>query len=342
MRTVIVLLIICGINVHIYAHVRTNINEVTDLFDRNIEDKEGLFKEMRGQNENAISLIGSKQAVGMTPGMDEVETEVSKLNSIKEIDFDSSGRSKRASEEFRFYDENKLEPDYTKSGNRLHKRDADDIAHASGELMGDLMKKLKELNIDCKTVKGPVVIEPTYYIDLKREEQRNTDYDQFFCEEPRNKYNCNDSVSLTCTKKGIGFGEWQSKTIRFPGHSLHNEKMNWGWAVKWKNKRWGWHITPNHQQVSGETQIDSIWKNNPGAIIADARAYIAFKLSVSIEQIGEHVGFPGGGRGIGNINEGFPRWRVVWDEYEFSYQFREAFDICEVWKEDWTERCVLQ
>lgn len=342
MRTVIVLLIICGINVHIYAHVRTNINEVTDLFDRNIEDKEGLFREMRGQNESAISLIGSKQAVGMIPGMDGVETEVSKLNSIKEIDFDSSGRSKRASEEFRFYDENELEPDYTKSGNRLHKRDADDIAAATGELMGDLMKKLKELNIDCKTVKGPVVKEPTYYIDLKREEQRNTDYDQFFCEEPRNKYNCNDSVSLTCTRKGIGFGEWEARTIKFSGCMLHNEKMNWGWAVKWKNKRWGWHITPYHPRGFGDYQVDSIWRNNPGAIIADARAYIAAKLGVSIEQIGGHVGFPGSGRGIGNINGGFPRWRVVWDEYEFSYHFREAFDTCEEWKEDWTERCVLQ
>lgn len=342
MRTVIVLLIICGINVHIYAHVRTNINEVTDLFDRNIEDKEGLFKEMRGQNENAIGLIGSKQAVEMIPDMDGVESEISKLNSIKEIDFDSSGRSKRASEEFRFYDENELEPDYTKPGNRLHKRDAADIAQATGELVGDLMKKLKELNIDCKTVKGPVIKEPTYYIDLKREEQRNTDYDQFFCEEPRNKYNCNDSVSLTCTRKGKGYGEWQARTIKFSGHTLHNEKMNWGWAVKWKNKRWGWHITPDHPRGWGDYQVDSPWRRNPGAIIADARGYIAAKLGVLLEQIGEYVGFPEAGRGIGNINGGFPRWRVVWDEYEFSYQFREAFDTCEEWKEDWAERCVLQ
>ena len=204
------------------------------------------------------------------------------------------------------------------------------------------MKKLKELNIDCKTVKGPVVKEPTYYIDIKREEQRNTDYDQFFCEEPRNKYNCNDSVSLTCTRKGIGFGEWEARTIKFSGSMLHNEKMNWGYATKWGYKRWGWHITPDHQQARGETQADSIWVRNPGAIIADARAYIAAKLGVSIEQIGKHIGFPGSGRGIGNINPVGHRWRVVWDEYEFSYHFREVFDTCEEWKEDWTERCVLQ
>ena len=342
MRRVIVLLILCAFNVSISAHVQTNINEVTDLFDRNIEDKGGLFKEMSRQNENAVSVIGSKQAEGITPGMEGVEAQVSELNSIKETDLDSSGRSKRASEELKFYNENELEPDYTKPGNRLHKLDADDIAEATSVLMGDLMKKLKELNIDCKTVKGPVIKEPTYYIDLKREEQRNTDYDQFFCEEPRNKYNCNDSVSLTCTRKGIGFGEWQSRTIKFSGNALHNEKMNWGWAVKWKNKRWGWHITPDHPRGFGDYQVDSIWRKNPSAIIADARAYIATKLGVSIEQIGEHIGFPDSGRGIGNINPIGHRWRVVWDEYEFSYHFREVFDTCEEWKEDWTERCVLQ
>ena len=56
MRMFIVFLILCGLNVNISAHVQTNINEVTDLFERNIEDKEGLFKEMKSQNENAVSL----------------------------------------------------------------------------------------------------------------------------------------------------------------------------------------------------------------------------------------------------------------------------------------------
>ncbi|MCF8494783.1 MAG: hypothetical protein K9G65_05280 [Rickettsiaceae bacterium] len=111
MRMVIVFLILCGLNVNISAHVQTNINDVTDLFDRNIEDKEGLLKEMKWQNENAVSVIGSKQAEGITPGMEGVEAQVSELNSIKETDLDSSGRSKRASEELRFYDENELEPD---------------------------------------------------------------------------------------------------------------------------------------------------------------------------------------------------------------------------------------
>ena len=72
----------------------------------------------------------------------------------------------------------------------------------------------------------------------------------------------------------------------------------------------------------------------------DSSAYIALQLGVSIEQIGEHVAFPT--RGIGNISGVGCRWRVVWDEYEFGYSYRDAYDTCEEWEEDWTERCVLK
>ncbi len=348
MIRIVVLLIICMVNVNIFAHVKTNVNEVTDLFDRNIEDNAGLLREMKKQNENGLELIGSKQAAGMVPGIERVESEISELNSIKATDLDSSGRSKRASEELRFYDENELEPDYTKPGNKLHKLDADDIARATGDLVGDLMKKLKELNIDCKTVKGPIVKEPTYFIDLKRQEQRNTDYDQFFCEEPRNQYNCNDSVTLTCKRKGMGYGDWQAKTIKLNGGFLYGSAMNWGFAIKWKVGRWGWHITPYHPRgikaSFGEVQVDSVWRENPGAIIADARRLLAQVLGARIDQIGENVRFPEGGRGVGNITElgSSQRWRAIWDEYEFGYDFREVFDTCEEWAEDWTERCVLK
>ena len=53
-------------------------------------------------------------------------------------------------------------------------------------------------------------------------------------------------------------------------------------------------------------QVDSIWRNNPAAIMADAHLYIASGLGVSIEQI-EHVQFPASGRGIGNTGRTKPR-----------------------------------
>lgn len=113
----------------------------------------------------------------------------------------------------------------------------------------------------------------------------------------------------------------EHRKIKFKGDALHNQKVNWGFAIKWKDKRWGWHINPYHPKGWGEYQVDSIWKDNPAAIIGDARSYIASQLSIPIEQIGQNVIFPAAGRGIGNIREVGCRWRVVWDEYEFGYDY---------------------
>lgn len=340
------LLVICLLNIPSVVLARsTNINEVTDLFDRSVESKDQYIEDLEGIRAGGIANIEKGESLQHIQEIDKSEAEASRLSSIRAVDLDEEGRNARNGEEYSFYDEGEFEPDLTKPGNREHKRDVIDIVNATAELLSNLTSKLKELGVDCKTVKGPVQREPIYRIEVKREAQNNTEYDQFFCEEPRNKYNCKDSVSLTCKRIGKGYGEWEPSTIRFNGHVLHNQKMNWGYAIKWKYKRWGWHITPNHpnpKSFGHETQIDSIWRKNPAAIIADARAYIALQLGVSIEQIGEHVQFPASGRGIGNIGGVGCRWRVVWDEYEFGYSYRDAYDICEEWEEDWTESCKLK
>lgn len=112
-------------------------------------------------------------------------------------------------------------------------------------------------------------------------------------------------------------GEWHA--INFNGTTLHNEKMDWGYAVKWKTKRWGWHITPFHNpDHHGEVQVDSCWYNNPHAIIDDAKQYIADQIGVPIYRIAA-VEFPPSGRGVGNITPVGCRWRVVWEYYEFKY-----------------------
>lgn len=326
----------------------TNINEVTDLFDRHIENKDELLNELKTQNDSAIDNIKSGAGTNSIEGINEAKSKASELKGIKETDLENKGREKRASKEYQFYDENELEPNYNKSGNKLHKLDADDIINATEESMRKLGKnfldKLKAVGVDCHTVKGPIHKEPTYYISIRRENQNNTDYDQFFCEELRNKYDCRDQLDLTCKRFGKGYTDWELRTIRFNGHVLHNEKENWGWAVHWKTKRWGWHIHSHHPQAGGWVGSPSKlpWYNSPAAIIADARAYIAEQLGVSIEQIGEDVTFPPSGRGVGSINPVGHRWRVVWDEYEFGYMYRDVFDTCEEWQEDWTERCAIK
>jgi len=324
----------------------TNINEVTDLFDRHIENKDQLLHELKTQNNAAIDNIKSGAGTNSIEGINDAESKASELKDIEETDLENKGREKRASKEYQFYDENELEPNYNKSGNKLHKLDAEDIVNATEESMRKLGKnfldKLKAVGVDCHTVKGPVHKEPTYYIQIKRENQNNTDYDQFFCEELRNKYDCRDQLDLTCKRFGKGYTDWEARTIRFNGHVLHNEKENWGWAVHWKTKRWGWHIHSHHPKGFFGGGSESPWRNNPSAIIADARAYIASQLGVSLEQIGEDITFPPSGRGVGSINSVGHRWRVVWDEYEFGYMYRDVFDTCEEWQEDWTERCTIK
>jgi hypothetical protein len=183
--------------------------------------------------------------------------------------------------------------------------------------------------------------EPAYYLQIEKTQHKDTVYNKTICEELRNQYRCTDSVSLTCKKKGKKYGKWQTKKIKFSGATLHDQKMNWGYASKQHRKYWHWYITPHHPQNSGISQVDSCWSNNPAAIIADARAYFASSLKVDIEQIGRNITFPHAGRGIGYSLFQTVRWRQVWNEYEFGYQYRDASDICAEWQEDWTERCDL-
>lgn len=350
MKAILIILLFSIFAFNAGAHVRTNVNEVTDLFESNIENKDQEFKDLQKNNDDALNNIRSETGFQFIQGMDkDVNGKISELNSIKDTDLDNAGRDKRYSDEYRFYDEGDFEPDYTKPGNRMHKEDAMTIAIGTRKKLDELLTELNKIGVDCKTVKGPKQKEAQFFIDIHRAEQKNTEYDLFLCEEPRNQYQCDDSVSLTCARKGKGYGDWEDRVIRFNGHAIYAEKMNWGYAIKWKDSRWGWHISPYHPQrgiFGWPDQVDSSWRDNPAAIIADARSYIAAKLQVSVEQIGENVIFPSdnGGRGVegGNITATGQRHRVVWDEYEFKYQFREAFDTCEEWAEDWTERCALK
>lgn len=194
---------ICLTSQHGFCGSKTNINKVTDLFDSNIENKDALFEDIKHQREEMARQITSKENFDFIEGMAGSDSKTQELNAISDTSLENAGRAKRASEEYRFYDENELEPDYTKPGNILHKEDMDDLAKGTSSIIWDLMSKLKEIDIDCKTEKGPVQKDPVYYIDIKREEQKQTDYDQFFCEELKNQYSCKDVLSVRCADVGF-------------------------------------------------------------------------------------------------------------------------------------------
>ena len=304
----------------------TNVNEVTDLFDKHIEGKQELLQNLEEQNNNAISQIKSGVHHDSIEGIGDAGVKASELGSIKETELDNAGRAKRASEEYQFYDENELEPDYTKPGNRLHKEDSDDIVSSTDDTMhkigSNFMAKLNSEGFDCKTVKGSVVKEPTYYIEIKREQQKNTEYDQFFCEEPRNTYSCNDTATLNCARRGKRWNPWQYREIDIGGYEIYHQANHLGYSIKWKRKRHGWHLV-----------LDS----------AGWRTYLSQRLNIPLEQIHEQIHFPAGARGVGGAdNPVGERWRIVFDAYRFGYNYRDGYEVCEQWAEDWTERCMLK
>ena len=320
-----------------------NVNKQTDLFEKSMDDWDSLQDQIINQKSSTLEGVKGKQGLDSisSKSQSEIKSSAGSLSSIKATDLNSRGTEELSKDNIM----NDIYIDFSRPLNKQHMVDAKKLAKGQDRLMGNLLNKLREIGVDCKTVKGPVEKEPTYYLQIEKTQHKDTVYNKTICEELRNSYRCTDSVSLTCKRRGKGYGEWEPRKIRFNGHVLHNTKMDWGFAIKWKYKRWGWHISPNHpssKAFSGpEAQVDSKWRKNPAAIIADARAYIALQLGVSIEQIGEHVQFPASGRGIGNIGGVGCRWRVVWDEYEFGYSYRDAYDTCEEWEEDWTERCDL-
>lgn len=205
LRIIVLLAFTLSYNLPVLA-VKTNVNEVNDLFERHIENKSELMRDLQEQREGAVRDIETGKGLKHVEGINEAESKARELESIREVDLESSGRQKRASEEYRFYDDNEIEPDYSKPGNIAHKQDCDEIVSqtslAMKKLGKDLQTKLSALGIDCRQVKGPVQKDLTYHIEISGEEHRNSEYEQVFCEEPRNRYNCHDVLTTRCKRRG--------------------------------------------------------------------------------------------------------------------------------------------
>ena len=331
---------------------KTNINEVTDLFDRSVSNKDQYVRDLERIREGGISNIESSTPLVHIDGIDQSEGEAARLNSIRAVDLDEEGRVTRRSGEYSFYDEGEFEPDLTKPGNRAHKEDVLRIVNATVKLLSDLTAKLKELGVDCKTVKGPIQREPIYTIDLKREEQQNTEYDQFFCEEPRNQYDCSDSLSLTCARRG--FIKTEKTKIYIPAaeleHLFHPDE--WGRSTFWEM-----HLATGIIAAKIGASADSIVMEEKQIIRwakRNGKFYNRF-IGYTIDDNGQ-LGTGNHGdtyKGYNHFAEGFdpsygfhaPTWcgNETWHHntvIRLWYSLSE--EICEEWSEDWDERCHLK
>ncbi len=125
---------------------------------------------------------------------------------------------------------------------------------------------------------------------------------------------------MKCIKTGARYTEWQNKRIELGGLVVYNQARHLGFPIKWKKKRYGWHI---HQDSGG-------W-----------RAFLANYLHIKVEQIDHYIAFPYGGRGLEPIYPVYDEWRVVFDKYVLDYRYRDTYQVCEQWSEEWHEGCNL-
>jgi hypothetical protein len=309
---------------NIAPEIQTQVNKRTDLFEKSINDLSGTEQNLEADKQKAVKSLGDghniPDALSSTLKQKgaELAGERSKLESIHENDLNTEGRV----EMIRKNVLNELYPDYTRPLNKQYMEDAKVIAAGQNKLLDNLLGKLKELGVDCKTIKGDKKHEPEYFLKIKTTSHKDTVYNQTFCEELRNKYYCNDEVTLKCAKTGIRYNNWQDREIEFSGHEVYWQHNWWMVGIKWKAKRFGIHMKVGDSNV-----------NN------DVRGCIAKKLGVNIDQINEYVGIDA--RGVGNIFHVEGK-SYTWEKFIFKYKYRDSYLVCEVWNEDWNERCRLQ
>jgi len=304
----------------ILAAALTNKNDISNFFNQEIKDKQQLESFLANSQQEAEQGIESKRAVeALGIKEQELEHKTSELNAVNANSLENKGQEERAKEENAYYE--RLEVDYNDPKIINHKKDIDKIAEASEKLMSRLTEGLKELGINCKQVKGDRELEPEYAIEIEKEQQKDTVYNQHICEELRSRYNCSDTVTLKCAKKGMQWDPWQYKEVQIPGDTVYHGAKHLGYAIFWKKKRWGWHLSFD----------SSGW-----------RVFLANHLGIPLEQIGEQIHFPGGARGIGGTHPVYERWRIVFNYYVFGYDYRDGHEVCAQWQEDWHEVCKLQ
>ena len=298
----------------------TNINNVTDLFNKEIDDRQELEQLMTNAQAQANQSIANKEGLqALAASESEAEQKTSELNAINANNLADAGNNERSNEEHNYYDS--LEVDYSSPQIINHIKDVDLIAAASERLMSRLIEGLRQLDVDCKQVQGNKEIEPAYYLDLQKEHLEDTIYQQHFCEQLRNNYNCADKLTLSCNVKGMKYGEWQARTIEFGGLEIRGTK-NWFYLIHWKKNRNGCHM-----------------KSDPKTM-AEVRAAIAQKLAVELGQISEHIDISARGIEPTMVTECGDIF--VFSKYIFGYKYRDGALACLEWREIWDEACTLQ
>ncbi|KHO02148.1 hypothetical protein JS61_07945 (plasmid) [Rickettsia felis] len=308
--------------------LETNINKVDPLFERSVPNLEE-FKTGIEEDKKAIAEQIGQNIMPPIADSDKIANERAKLESLDVLELDGIARAEMAKDPFH----NEMFVDLSRPGMQAHLEDAKKIARGSSKMINNILTNLKDLGVDCKTVKGNIEKDPEYFMEFEKEADRNkgdTIYDQYFCERARRSYSCNDELRLRCLREGREWLQWQDRTIDMSGEKICRHRHHWlSQGALWKKKKRG-RKTKKYYHMNMRQDI---------SVQQEVRMIIAEKLGVEIEQINQNIGI--NLVGMGNLTE-CRRYEVKWDVYHFRYQYRDWKKICTSWEESWHERCRLK
>jgi len=323
---------------------KTNINPKTDLFKKEIEDYgafESRMGSLKAQAVEGINTPGNLELITDKTD-DEIKAAASDLSTIRATDLEARGR-----EEVLRTGMTELHVDYTNPLNTEHQKDAVSIADASGELLGKVLVLFKEFGIDCRAAQGNKVIEPEYHIEIKKEQIKDTVYTKTMCEEPRNKYNCRDILSMRCSKRGIRWGLWQSRQIVISGSELFRSGKTVFWVDHTGRSCFEYKLSVGSRTIGGffsaprtippnsyhvALMREFLVTKHPGSTLDNISTEMSSWWSGGLFSVD---GWYYGGRRLGHKDYG-------WRSYTVNYQYRDGYPVCEQWSEDWSETCILQ
>lgn len=332
MRGVILIIMMLSLNRYSYGNhreveVRTQVNKQTDLFEKSVGDYRGFESDLLKEQEGIVEGVKSKKGLedlavfagsgGESGGISGLEIEAQRLGNLSDKDLTNNGRNKMMEEGII----EEIYVDYSSSLNKQYLKDAKKIGDAQNNLFKVLLGKMKELGVDCRTVKGSVEKEPVFYLAVEEESHLDTEYNKTMCEELRNSYACRDRLSVRCVRRGRRFDPWEARELEMGAYEIWNHHRDWVESVFWK----------------------SVWKRSKykGVIgwgaVGSIRNHIASSLNVRLDQI-EY-------RGAYNVGDNLMDWPEdkfrMYPAYRIKYGYRNTEETCEEWRKSWDEECRL-
>ncbi len=300
---------------------KAQVNEVDEALFNQIGNR-GEIEQIINNDVNGLkNKIQSKEVLKEIPEYEKGLQAENELSNLDKNNLETQGRNAKG---LRRLHQKGYFVDYNEPGLKPHLDDAHDLVNSTENLMNRLLDRAKEYGIDCKEINANKEVDPAWHLEIEQRKDRDVIYDKILCEHLRNQYTCLDTLNARCVKRGMVFGNWETREFTFDSHDLWNNHRNWLYSIKWKSKRFGIHLHPYS------------W------VMAQMRMVIANYLKVPVGCISEYINIDARGRngdGAGTFNISGKDYMFY--SYKVGYQYRQGTEVCEQWDEKWDESCRL-